>query len=254
MLLNVAPDHLDRHRDFDHYVEAKLRIFAHQVPGDWGIFDSGEPGLADRQIGGRGRLLDLAEAPISGSDDALEVSGLRGPHNARNARAAVAAALAMGIERDAIRRGIETFQGLPHRLEVVAEIGGVTYVNDSKATNVAAATAAVCSFEEGVRVILGGSLKGDGFAELAGPVAERCRACYLVGPAAEALERDLDPAWKAGVGHRRCADLAEAVRAAANEAAAGEVVLLSPACASFDAYPDFEARGEHFKALVAELG
>ena len=254
VLLNIAPDHLDRHRDLDQYVEAKLRIFARQVPGDWGIFDSSEPALAGRQVGGRGRLLDLAEAPIPASDDALADSGLRGPHNARNARAAVAAAMTMGVDREAIRRGIESFPGLPHRLELVTEIDGVAYVNDSKATNVAAATAALRSFDGGVRAILGGSLKGGGFAELAGPVAERCSACYLVGPAAEALERDLEPAWEAGVERHRCADLAEAVHAAAAEAAPGEVVLLSPACASFDAYQDFEARGEHFKALVGELG
>ena len=110
------------------------------------------------------------------------------------------------------------------------------YVNDSKATNVAAAAAALRSFDGGVRAILGGSLKGGGFAELAEPVAERCRACYLIGQAAEPLERDLAPAWAAGVAHRRCDGLAEAVAPPPPTPRAGEVVLLAPACASFDAY------------------
>ena len=253
VLLNIAPDHLDRHRDLDEYAAAKLRIFVRQVPGDWAIFDSSEPGLEGRRIGGRARLVDLADAPIDGFDDAFEGSALIGPHNARNVRAAAAVALAMGIDRDALAEGLRSFGGLPHRLERVAEIGGVTYVNDSKATNVAAAAAALRSFEGGVRAILGGSLKGGGFDELGEAVAERCAACYLIGPAADALERDLATAWEAGVERRRCDDLAAAVAAAAADAQPGDVVLLAPACASFDAYRDFEQRGEHFRALVAAI-
>jgi UDP-N-acetylmuramoylalanine--D-glutamate ligase len=253
VLLNIAPDHLDRHRGLDDYAEAKLRIFARQVPGDWAIFDSSEHGLEGRRIGGRARLVDLADAPIDGFDDALAGSGLIGPHNARNVRAAAAVAVAMGIDRDAIAEGLRSFPGLPHRLERLAEIGGVTYVNDSKATNVAAAAAALRSFEGGVRAILGGSLKGGGFAELAELVAERCAAAYLIGPAADALERDLAPAWEAGVERRRCDNLADAFRAAAADADPGDVVLLAPACASFDAYRDYEQRGEHFRELVAAI-
>jgi UDP-N-acetylmuramoylalanine--D-glutamate ligase len=176
-----------------------------------------------------------------------------GPHNAENAAAAAAVAEAMGISESAIRDGLATFPGVPHRLERVAERGGVLYVNDSKATNVAAATAALRSFDGGVHAILGGSLKDGDFAELADPVAERCVACYLIGPAAEPLERDLARAWKAGVDHRRCDGLADAVATAAERARAGEVVLLAPACASFDAYRDYEERGEHFRRLVEEL-
>jgi UDP-N-acetylmuramoylalanine--D-glutamate ligase len=250
VLLNVSADHLDRHRDFDDYVEAKLRIFARQQPGDWAIYDSSEAGLAGRRLPGRARVVDLAEVPL---DDGLEGSALPGPHNARNARAATAVALAMGIQREAVAEALRTFPGVPHRLERVAEIAGVTYVNDSKATNVAAASAGLRSFDGVVRAILGGSLKGGGFAELAEPVRERCAACYLIGPAAEALERDLEPAWAAGVERRRCDDLAAAVRAAAADAEPGDVVLLSPGCASFDAYRDFEERGEHFRELVGEL-
>jgi UDP-N-acetylmuramoylalanine--D-glutamate ligase len=136
----------------------------------------------------------------------------------------------------------------------VAERDGVLYVNDSKATNIAAAAAGLRSFDGGVRAILGGSLKGQGFTGLVGPVTERCVACYLIGDAAEPLERDLEPARERGVELRRCEDLAEAVRAAAADAKAGDVVLLAPACASFDAYGDFEQRGEHFRSLVEGLG
>ncbi len=151
------------------------------------------------------------------------------------------------------REGLRTFAGVPHRLERVAERAGVTYVNDSKATNVAATAAALRSFGGGVRAILGGSLKGGGFAGLAEPVTEHCTACYLIGEAAEQLARHLEPAATAGVAVRRCGDLAEAVNAAAADAKPGDVVLLSPACASFDAYRDYEQRGEHFRALVEAL-
>ena len=128
---------------------------------------------------------------FAGTEPLLEASelSLLGPHNADNAMAAAAAALAMGLERDAVREGLRTFAGVPHRLERVAEIGGVLYVNDSKATNVAAAAAALRSFDGGVRAILGGSLKGGGFEGLVEPVSERCVACYLIGEAAEPLER-----------------------------------------------------------------
>ena len=270
LLLNVAPDHLDRHPGFDAYLAAKLRIFAHQGTDDIAIYNGSEPALRGVDLGGRGRRVAFCREPGASPDCEVIVDGgvlelrgepllrtselaLIGPHNAENAAAAAAAALAMGIEREAMAAGLRSFTGVPHRLERVAEIDGVLYVNDSKATNVAAASAALRSFEGGVHAILGGSLKGGGFAELAAPVTERCRGCYLVGEAAGALERDLEPAWAAGVAHRRCDDLAAAVAAAAAAAEPGEVVLLAPACASFDAYPDFEARGEHFRELVEGL-
>jgi UDP-N-acetylmuramoylalanine--D-glutamate ligase len=247
VLLNVAPDHLDRHGTLAAYRDAKLRLFAHQGPGDVCVYNGSDPELAGVELGGRGRKIDfslrIGEHPFS----------LPGPHNAENAAAATCAAAAMGIGDDAIAAALAGFPGVPHRLERVAELGGVTYVNDSKATNVAAAAAAVRSFAGGVHVILGGSLKGGGFAELAEPVAERCRAAYLIGEAAERIERDVEPAWRAGVERVRCDGLAEAVGAAAAAAEPGEVVLLAPACASFDAYRDFEERGEHFRALVAAL-
>jgi UDP-N-acetylmuramoylalanine--D-glutamate ligase len=167
--------------------------------------------------------------------------------------AAAAAALTMGLPREAVAEGLRSFAGVPHRLERVAEIDDVLYVNDSKATNVAAASAALRSFDGGVRAILGGSLKGGDFEGLAEPVAERCVACYLMGEAAERLAEDLARVHGAGIELRRVAGLEEAVRSATADAVAGEVVLLAPACASFDRYRDFEERGEHFRKLVEEL-
>lgn len=253
VLLNVTPDHLDRHGDFDSYRAAKLRMFVNQGPSDWAILDSSLPELRDVRIGGRARIVDLAGA----SDEALAAEladgPLAGPHNLANARAAQAAALALGVDREAIVRALRTFPGLPHRLERVAERGGVLYVNDSKATNVSAALAALTSFGRPQRVIMGGSLKGEDFAPLAEPVAERCAAVYLTGPAAPQLERALEPAAAAGVAVKRCADFADAFRSAAADAQPGDVVLLSPACASFDEFRDYEERGERFRELVAEV-
>ena len=167
--------------------------------------------------------------------------------------AAAAAALSMGIDRDAVREGLRTFAGVPHRLEPVAEIGGVRFVNDSKATNVASATVGLRAFDGGVHAILGGSEKGEPFGPLADPVRERCVACYLIGAAAERLAEELAPVVEAGVELHRCADLEDAVRRAAAAARPGEVVLLSPACASFDAFRDFEERGERFRQIVESL-
>jgi UDP-N-acetylmuramoylalanine--D-glutamate ligase len=179
--------------------------------------------------------------------------GLIGEHNVANAMAAAAAALSMGIERDAVREGLRSFAGVPHRLEQVAEIGGVRFVNDSKATNVASATVGLRAFEGGVHAILGGSEKGEPYAPLLDPVRERCRACYLTGASAGRLAEALAPAIAHGVELHLCEDLEEAVRRAAEAAVPGEVVLLSPACASFDAFEDFEQRGERFREIVGDL-
>ena len=167
--------------------------------------------------------------------------------------AAAAAALSMGLDRDAVREGLRSFAGVPHRLEQVAEIGGVRFVNDSKATNVASATVGLRAFEGGVHAILGGSEKGEPFAPLLDPIRERCAACYLIGASAERLAAELAPAVEAGVELHRCADLEDAVRRAAAAARPGEVVLLSPACASFDAFENFEQRGERFREIVEAL-
>ena len=265
VLLNVTPDHLDRHHDFEDYLRAKLRIFANQGNDDVAVFNADEPALEGRDLGGcarripycRGADPDCAvsineDVLFVGSEPLMEVAelSLPGPHNADNAMAAAVAATAMGIDRGSIREALRTFPGVSHRLERVAEIDGVLYINDSKATNVAAAAAALRSFDGGVRAILGGSLKGGGFEGLAEPVAERCVACYLIGEAADALASDLAGS---GVELRRSGDLEAAVRQAARDAVRSEVVLLAPACASFDAYRDYEERGEHFRSLVEEL-
>lgn len=271
VLLNVAPDHLDRHPTPDDYLEAKLRLFASQGADDACVYNASDPALRDVDLGGLGRRIAFCRDPAAGercdasvSGGAIELAGeplvrvtelsLPGPHNADNAAAAAAVAAAMGIDSDAIAAALRDFPGVAHRLERVAERGGVAYVNDSKATNVAAAAAALRSFEPGtVRAILGGSTKGGGFAELAAPVAERCATCYLIGDAADALERDLADAWERGVGRRRCDGMNAAVGAASADAEPGDVVLLAPACASFDSYRDYEQRGEHFREIVAAL-
>jgi UDP-N-acetylmuramoylalanine--D-glutamate ligase len=175
---------------------------------------------------------------------------LLGAHNVANAMAAAAAALAMGLPRDAVAEGLAGFTGVPHRLEPVGEIGGVLYVNDSKATNVASAIAGITAFESGVHVILGGSPKGETFERLVEPVTQRCLSAHLIGEATGQLTDDLVAATRTGVVVQKSGTLDRAVESARAMANPGEVVLLSPACASFDQFKDFEERGERFRELV----
>ena len=269
IFLNLAPDHLDRHADLDSYLAAKLRVFANQGNDDVAVYNADEPALAGVDLGGCARRVSfcVAAAPdcevslaqgtiFYAGEPLLGVSelGLFGAHNVANAMAAAAAALAMGIDREAVREGLRSFAGVPHRLEQVAELGGVRFVNDSKATNVASATVGLRAFDGGVHAILGGSEKGEDFAPLLDPVRERCAAVYLTGASAGRLAEVLAPAAEAGVTLQRCEDLGDAVRRAAAAARPGQVVLLSPACASFDAFENFERRGERFRELVGELG
>jgi UDP-N-acetylmuramoylalanine--D-glutamate ligase len=268
VFLNLAPDHLDRHAGIEDYLAAKLRIFANQGNDDVAVFNADDPALGGVDLGGCARRVSFChgagpdcEVSLAGGvvyhDDlpliAVEELGLFGEHNVANAMAAAAAALSMGLDRDAVREGLRSFAGVPHRLEQVAEVGGVRFVNDSKATNVASATVGLRAFEGGVHAILGGSEKGEPFAPLAEPVRERCAACYLIGASADRLAAELAPVLEAGIELRRCADLEDAVRRAAAAATPGEVVLLSPACASFDAFESFEARGERFRQIVEGL-
>jgi UDP-N-acetylmuramoylalanine--D-glutamate ligase len=268
VFLNLAPDHLDRHADLGAYLAAKLRIFANQGNGDVAVYNADDPALAGADLGGCARRVafchgaapecEVAFAEGTIFDDgepllAVSEIGLLGEHNVANAMAAAAAALSMGLDREAVRGGLRDFAGVPHRLEPVAEIGGVRFVNDSKATNVASATVGLRAFGGGVHAILGGSEKGEPYAPLLDPVRERCVACYLAGASAERLAEALAPAVAAGVALHRCADLEEAVRRAAAAAQPGETVLLSPACASFDAFENFERRGERFRELVEGL-
>jgi UDP-N-acetylmuramoylalanine--D-glutamate ligase len=239
LLLNLEEDHLDRHGSFDAYRDAKLRVFANQRPQDVAVAPPGIelPGAARRVVFG-----DPAELPLP-----AEEIRLRGRHNLENAMGASAAALASGVPADAVARALRTFAGVPHRLEEVGTVDGVLYVNDSKATNVASAVRGIEAFEGGVHAILGGSLKGGSFAGLRAAVSSRCRACYLIGQAAERLERDLAGAAPL----HRCGDLERAVDAASSAASPGDVVLLSPACASYDQFRDYEERGERFRQFVA---
>jgi UDP-N-acetylmuramoylalanine--D-glutamate ligase len=268
VFLNLAPDHLDRHHDLQSYLAAKLRIFANQGNDDVAVYNADDPALAGIDLGGCARRLAfctgagpdcevaLAEGTIFYDGEPLlatEELGLFGEHNVANAMAAAAAALSMGLGRDAVRAGLRSFAGVPHRLEQVAEIGGVRFVNDSKATNVASAAVGIGAFEGGVHAILGGSDKGEPFAPLLDPIREHCVACYLTGSTADRLAEELAPAAVAGVELHRCEDLEDAVRRAAAAAAAGETVLLSPACASFDAFENFERRGERFRQIVEGL-
>jgi UDP-N-acetylmuramoylalanine--D-glutamate ligase len=268
VFLNLAPDHLDRHAGLDDYLAAKLRVFANQGNDDLAVYNADEPALAGTDLGGCARRVAfcvgaapdcevaLAEGTIFYDGEPLLTTaelGLFGEHNVANAMAAAAAALAMGLEREAVREGLRSFAGVPHRLERVAEIDGVLFVNDSKATNVAAATVGLASFDAPVHAILGGSEKDEPFAPLVEPVGAHCAACYLIGASADRLARELAPVLAGGVDLHRCDDLEAAVARAASAAAPGEVVLLSPACASFDAFENFERRGDRFREIVGGL-
>ena len=164
--------------------------------------------------------------------------------------AAAAVTLARGVDPEAVAAGLRSFRGLRHRLEEVATVNGVLYVNDSKATNVASALVGIDSFPGGVHVILGGRSKGGAFTELVPAVAERCRAAYLIGETGPELRAALAPA---GVALHDCGDLERAVAAASAAAAPGDVVLLSAACPSYDQYESYEQRGDHFRALARAL-
>jgi UDP-N-acetylmuramoylalanine--D-glutamate ligase len=259
VLLNLEPDHLDRHGTFDDYVAAKLRIFANQGNDDVAVAPLD---LEVEDLGGCARHVPFGNAGAELSDRAgylwwddeplIEVSeiSLPGLHNRANAMAVAAACLARGIERDAVAAGLRSFPGVAHRLELIASRDGVGFVNDSKATNVASTLVALRSYAGGVHLIAGGRGKRQDFSPLCPVVAERCRAVYLIGEAAPDLEHALAPA---GVPIRQVGHLEAAVCAAASVAVPGDTVLLSPACASYDQYPDFEARGEHFRRLVEEL-
>jgi len=264
VLLNITPDHLDRHGTLEAYREAKLRIFAHQEAGDVAVLPAALAGI-ELAPGVRRVCFDVD------ADPRPDIAGLRlrGEHNRQNAMAAAAVCLARGIDPDAVREGLRTFPGVPHRLREVGSRNGVLYVNDSKATNVASTLVALQAFPEGgVHLILGGQGKSQDFAPLREPVAANCRAVYLIGEDASLIAAALE--WVAAregevvpegatapdgtaVPLHECGDLERAVAAASAAASTGETVLLSPACASFDQFADFEARGERFLKLVGEI-
>ncbi len=247
VLLNVEADHLDRHGTLEDYLAAKLQIFARQGNDDVAVAPAGLDvedlgGCARRVPFGPGGELDDRAGHLWWDGEPLlahDEIRLRGAHNRANAAAAAAIALARGIDRDAVRAGLRTFAGVEHRLEEVARHDGVVFVNDSKATNVASTLVALASFAGmPVHLILGGQGKGQDFSALRGAAQHT----YLIGEDAERLGRE--------VGGEQCGDLQTAVARARAAARAGDVVLLSPACASWDQFEDFEARGRAFKALV----
>jgi UDP-N-acetylmuramoylalanine--D-glutamate ligase len=227
VLLNLEPDHLDRYPSFEEYRDAKLRIFER----------------ARAKVVPRGLGLDGIE--FSAEDPLPAEPLIRGAHNRENAAAATAAARAAGIDDDAIAEALRTFPGIPHRLELVAERDGIRYVNDSKATNVAAALRGLAAYAgEPVHLILGGSPKGEDFAPLGAAIGPNVRSVHLVGAEGprigEVVGGDLDGTLAAAVAHAE--ELAEA----------GDVILLSPACASYDQFANFEERGEAFRRLAQE--
>jgi UDP-N-acetylmuramoylalanine--D-glutamate ligase len=250
VLLNLAPDHLDRHGTFEAYRSAKLEIFARQdnddvavAPVGLGVEDLG--GCARRVCFGAGGELDDRAGQLWWDDQPLirhDELRLRGAHNRANAAAAAAITLARGIEPDAVRAALQTFSGVEHRLEEVATVDGVLYVNDSKATNVDSTLMALASFEQPVHLILGGGGKGQDFTPLREP-ASRCAGVYLIGTDGPLIGEQIG----AGI---ECGDLATAVQRARAAARPGEVVLLSPACESYDQFDSYEHRGRVFKELV----
>jgi UDP-N-acetylmuramoylalanine--D-glutamate ligase len=241
VLLNLEPDHLDRHATFEAYRAAKLRLFENQTEADVAVVPRGFG-----RVPGGGVHVEFAA-----TDDLPAEPLIPGSHNRENAAAATAAARAAGIDDTAIAAALQTFPGVEHRLELVAEVDGVRFVNDSKATNTAAARRGIEAFAaQPLRLILGGSLKGESFDELAESLPRGVRSIDLIGEASDALAAALG---RAGRVYRRSGDLATAVGAAAGEAEPGDVVLLSPACASFDQFRDYEDRGETFRRLVRDL-
>jgi UDP-N-acetylmuramoylalanine--D-glutamate ligase len=232
VLLNLEPDHLDRHGTFEAYRDAKLRIFER----------------ARVKVVPRGMGLDGIE--FSADDPLPAEPRIPGAHNRENAAAATAAARALGVPDEAIGDALRSFAGVPHRLELVRELDGVRYVNDSKATNTAAAARGVAAYDAPLRLILGGSLKGEDFGPFARALPANVRSVYLIGEAADQLADALDAAGRA---YSRDVDLARAIAHARTDAEPGDIVLLSPAAASFDQFDDFEARGAAFRRLVEEL-
>jgi UDP-N-acetylmuramoylalanine--D-glutamate ligase len=262
VLLNLEPDHLDRHGSFDAYRTAKLRILERArhcvVPRDF-VAQSHKLVSGPEAAPSFRASQDLVAQSHKVRGDWIEFAGtdplpaeplIPGAHNRENAAAATAAARAAGIGDDAIAEALRTFPGVAHRLELVAERNGVRWVNDSKATNTAAARRGIAAYDAPLRLILGGSPKGEDFGPLLGELPANVRSVYLVGQSSDELAAALDAARRR---YTRAETIERAVELAAAESEPGDVVLLSPACASYDQYANFEERGEDFRRLVANL-
>jgi UDP-N-acetylmuramoylalanine--D-glutamate ligase len=270
-LLNVTPDHLDRHGTMERYVEAKARLFANQTAADCAVLNADDPvtaGLAPRlaaPVLWFSRLRPVEHgvfvrdgwvvAKLNGHVEPVcpvaEIA-LRGQHNVENVLAATACVLWTGMAPEAIRRGIAGFRGVAHRIERVWDDRGVVFYNDSKGTNVASTVKALESFTEPVILIAGGKGKGQDFTPLAAAARGRVRHAVLIGVDRDKLR---GPLAAAGIPTEDAGSMEEAVRRARAAARVGDVVLLSPACASFDMIENFEHRGLVFKAAVrAQVG
>jgi UDP-N-acetylmuramoylalanine--D-glutamate ligase len=272
VLLNITPDHLDRYAGFRDYAHSKLRIFdmlgrghAALVGNDLTLEEDWVGDYLDElHCSGRGideyrvlmnttwdRHASFAAGALSWNGVRLSAQAdwpsLQGPHNAWNAAAAATACLIVGLDEGAIAEGLMTFSGLPHRMERVGEKDGVLFVNDSKATNATATAPALAAFPS-IRWILGGQAKTDDLDECA-PHFGHVRSAYVIGEAAEMFSALLAPHMPV----KNCGKLDDALREAARDAVAGDTVLLSPACASFDQFRDFEDRGDQFRELVGAL-
>jgi len=267
VLLNLAPDHLDRHGSPAVYYRMKWRLFENQRPEDYAVLNADEESSGNRdELQAAVLLFGRGAAPgpgvwLAGDDVAYDVRmqkgtllpnrdiRLPGPHNLSIAMAAACAALAMDVSPPAIAEALVEFEGLPHRLEFVGEAGGVRYVNDSKATNVASALTALATFEGPIILIAGGKSKGGDFGALAAAARGKVRLAVLYGAARD----ELAAVFEGVVPLERVDTVGEAMAKAAASARRGDVVLLSPACTSWDQYRDFEERGDDFKRAVAEL-
>jgi UDP-N-acetylmuramoylalanine--D-glutamate ligase len=269
VILNITPDHLDRHKTFENYALAKERIFAAQDAGDHVVLNADNPRAAQAAVHSKAPVQWFSiEHPVSPGawvengwvvyrsvhngpiEQIMPLSKipLKGEHNVENVLAAVCAARLAGAPVEAIARAIEKFQAVEHRLEYVATINGVEFYNDSKATNVDATEKAIAAFPGGIHLILGGKDKGSDYTTLSPLLRARVRSIYTIGSAAAKIESQL----RGVVSIHSCGTLANAVSAAAAAARPGEVVLLAPACSSFDQFENYEQRGRVFKQLVAE--
>jgi UDP-N-acetylmuramoylalanine--D-glutamate ligase len=267
VLLNLTPDHLDRHKSFEEYARAKMRMFENQIERDAAVLNADDPEVTKRMPSKPhsywfSRQKRVAEGAFVRDDEIIfRAEGLemplarrseillRGDHNLENVLAACVASHLAGAPLDAIASGVKTFRAVEHRLEFVAEIEGVQFYNDSKATNVDAALKAVEAFPGPLIVILGGKDKGSPYAPLQEPLRQRARMALLIGAASEKIASDLS----GSVALEHTGALERAVNIAMEHAKPGDVVLLAPACSSFDQFENYEQRGRVFKDLVAQL-
>jgi UDP-N-acetylmuramoylalanine--D-glutamate ligase len=267
VLLNLSPDHLDRHASFEEYAAAKMRMFENQSGSDLAVLNADDAEVT-RRTPQRPRVFWFSRQKrlvagafvrdeqivfrIDGSETVLarrDEIALRGAHNVENVLAACTAAYLAGVAPGAIASGVRTFRGVEHRLEFVAEAGGVRFYNDSKATNVDAALKSIEAFPGPLIVILGGTDKGSPYTPLRDALRARARLAVLIGAAAEKIAADLDGV----VSTVQAGTLERAVQVAIECARPGDTVLLAPACSSFDQFENYEHRGRAFKELVAKL-